>query len=529
MEMSWFHSFSPTTFVLVVIVIVLLYLYSTWTFSTFKNMGVRGPTPWPFIGSMLEYRKGMVIKDLEWSKKYGKVFGIYEGRSPMLLVTDPEMCKQICVKHFSSFRNRKAIPLRSKPMSSGLFQLADSRWKVTRNTLIPSFSGSKMRLMSPLISRCADELIKNMEAHCKEGKTVQCKELFGGYVVDSIASVGFGMDVSSQTQPEHPFVEHAKVAFTFGVFSPAFAIVFFFPFLVPLLNYFEIPLLPKKTVDYFAQVVEEAIKLRKSDECASQRVDFLQLMINAHDVYDEYVKNKEDEEDRDEGVNRVEFIKDGAHSPVNLSKGLSKDEMLAQSIVFFIAGYETTNTTMSFVCYNLATNPETQVKLQREIDEVMRNYDDVGYEAVSKMKYLDMVVSETLRIFPPPSRFNRECNQDVNINGINIPKGMTVSVSPYVIHHDPDNYPDPEKFIPERFTKEEKEKRHPYAWIPFGAGPRNCIGMRFALIEAKIGLVRVLQKFTFEPCAETEIPPVFGKQLILSPPNGIKLSVKLRA
>ncbi|XP_002731619.1 cytochrome P450 3A24-like [Saccoglossus kowalevskii] len=528
MEMSWFHSFPSTTFVLVVIVIVLLYLYSTWTFSTFKNMGVRGPTPWPLIGSMLEYRKGIVVKDLEWTKKYGKVCGIYEGRRPMLLVTDPEMCKQICVKHFSSFKNRNTLPLKSKPMSSRLFQLADDRWKVTRNTLTPSFSGSKMRLMSPLISRCADELIKNMEAHCKEGKTVQCKDLFGSYVVDSIASVGFGMDVSSQSQPEHPFVKHANLTAILSLFNPVFAIVFFFPFLLPLLKYFEIQLLPMKTIDYFSQVVGETIKLRNSDKGASQRVDFLQLMINAHEIYDEYVKSKEDDEDHDEGVNRVEFIKDSTHSSVNLSKGLSEDEMLAQSIVFFIAGYETTNATMSFVCYNLATNPETQEKLQKEIDEVMCNYDDVGYEAVSKMKYLDMVVSETLRMFPPPSRFNRECNQDININGINIPKGMTVSVSPYVIHHDPDNYPDPEKFIPERFSKEQKEKRHPYAWIPFGAGPRNCIGMRFALMELKMGLVRVLQKFTFEPCAETEIPPVLGKGIFLTPPNGIKLSVKLR-
>ncbi|XP_077865905.1 cytochrome P450 3A8-like [Saccoglossus kowalevskii] len=72
-------------------------------------MGVRGPTPWALIGNILEYRKEVVVKHLEWTKKYGKVCGIYEGRSPTLLVTDPEMCKQICVKHFSSFKNRKVI------------------------------------------------------------------------------------------------------------------------------------------------------------------------------------------------------------------------------------------------------------------------------------------------------------------------------------------------------------------------------------------------------------------------------------
>ncbi|XP_077866785.1 cytochrome P450 3A31-like, partial [Saccoglossus kowalevskii] len=133
-----------------------------------------------------------------------------------------------------------------------------------------------------------------------------------------------------------------------------------------------------------------------------QRVDFLQLMLNAHDVYDEYVKNKEDEEDADDkDENGGEYIKEDMPSSVNSCKRLSKDEIIAQSIVFLVAGYGSIHAAMSLVCYNLATNPETQEKLQREIDEVMCNYDAVGFEAVSKMTYLDMVISETFRIFPP--------------------------------------------------------------------------------------------------------------------------------
>ncbi|XP_002730610.1 cytochrome P450 3A24-like [Saccoglossus kowalevskii] len=531
MELPWmFFGLSPTTVLLIGIVLVLCYLYSTWNFSTFKKMGIPGPPPWPIIGNM-QSSKGIQHKEQEWIKEYGKVFGTYEGRQPVINFADPEICKQITVKHFSSFVNRRVLPLNGKPMNSGLTVLVDDQWKRARNTLTPAFSGAKMRMMAPLINQCANELVANMETYCKEEKVAQCKDLYGGFVVDSIASAGFGLDVSSQSQPGHPFVENAKLAFKFSLFSPVFVVVFFFPFLVPLLNLFDVQLFPKKVLDYFVGVTEDAIEMRKPGRDSSNRIDFLQLMVNAHEVYDQHMANKDKEIDEDEGENKVDFVKDGPSSQVKLQKGFTKDEMLAQSLLFFLAGYETTSTLMSFVSYSLATNPEVQNKLHSEIDDIMSDSDDdddIGYETLKKMTYLDMVVTETLRMYPPAIRFDRECNEDVNISGVSIPKGMIVAVSIYAIHHDPEIYPEPEKFIPERFTKEEKEKRHPYAWIPFGAGPRNCIGMRFALMEAKIGLVRVLQKFTFEPCAETEIPPKLGKLGFLTPPNGIKLSVKRR-
>ncbi|XP_077870418.1 cytochrome P450 3A29-like [Saccoglossus kowalevskii] len=506
----------------------LFYIYSTWTFSTLKKMGIPGPSPWPLFGNMLQYREGIQYKDLEWIKKYGKVYGAYEGRTPVITFADPEICKQICVKHFGSFVNRRVLPLKSRPLDSGLTVLLDDHWRGARNTLTPSFSGAKMKLMSPLINRCATELVNNLKNHCDSEKPVEIKEMFGSFVIDSIGSAGFGLDVNSQSQPDHPFVVNIKKAFKFSLFSPVVLIVLFFPFLVPILNYFDVAFIPRKILNFFVQVTDEAIQMRKSTADSNQRIDFLQLMMNAHDVYEKYMKNKEYEEDKHEGENKVEFVKDDPSSSMKIHKGFTRDEIVGQSLLFFFAGYETTSTLLAFVCYNLATNPEVQDTLHKEIDNVMLSYEEVGYDAVSDMTYLDMVVSETLRKYPPATRFDRKCNKDVNINGIKIPSGMTVVGSIYGIHHDPDIYPDPDKFIPERFSKEEKAKRHPYAWIPFGAGPRNCIGMRFALMEAKIGLVRALQKFTFEPCAETQIPPELGKMGFLSPPNGIILRIKSR-
>ncbi|XP_070556773.1 cytochrome P450 3A8-like [Ptychodera flava] len=515
----------PAWLLLVVVALVLVYLYGTWTFSTFRNMGIPGPAPWPLVGNLFQLSSGFQNKEMEWYNEYGKVFGIYEGRQPVLELADPEMCKQICVKHFTSFYNRRRFPLENKPLNHGLTELVDQQWKDKRNTLTPAFTGSKMRTMSPIVNFAADTMVKVLGKHSKEGKPVQCRDVFGGYVVDSIGSAGFGVDVNSQEQPDHPFVKHVKEAFDVGFTSPVALIMFFLPFLVPLLNRLEIGFLPKKALNYFVNLTETTIDIRKNQDPSEKRADFLQHMLDAHEVYDQYIKQNEAEEDE----NGVQLVKDGKSDTHDFHKGFTNDEVLAQSLLFFLAGYETTSTMMGFLAFSMATNPDIQEKLCAEIDEVMARYDEPNYEAVSKMPFLEMVVCETLRMYPPATRFDRECSEDVTIDGIRFHKGLIVNVPIYVIHHDPKNYPEPEKFIPERFTKEEKEKRHPYAWLPFGAGPRNCIGMRFALLEAKIGVVRIFQNFTFEPCAETEIPVKLGTTGFLSPPNGIKLAVNRRA
>ncbi|XP_002730609.1 cytochrome P450 3A29-like [Saccoglossus kowalevskii] len=519
-----------TTLFLIGLLLFLVYIYAVWPFSTFTKLGIAGPKPVPFFGNLTQMGTGMQYKDLEWIKKYGKVYGYYEGRMPMLLVADVEMCKQIMVKQFSSFVNRRRFNLQGTLWSSALPNLVDEHWKNVRNTLTPAFSASKMKQLAPLISSASNYMVKNLDKHCQSKTSFKCiKNLYGYYVLDSIAGAGFGMDLSSQTEPDHPFVTTVKRLFkAHTVFKPVFMILLFLPIFVPFLKLFKISCFPRKLMDYFVKVLEETIETRDKDPDSTRKVDFLQLMLNAHHEYEQYIENKEEEPDEEDDVLKVQFVKGSTLLTGVSHKGLSEDEMLGQAMTFFFAGYETVSTTMSFASYNLATNPDVQEKLQGEIDRVMADYDQPNYEAISKMPYLDMVFKETLRKYPPVIRYDRECTEDIIINGLHIPKGMYICMPIYAIHHDPELYPEPEKFIPERFTKEEKAKRHSCAWLPFGAGPRMCIGMRFAMMEAKIGLVRILQKYSFEPCAETEIPPKLGLLGFTTPPNDIVLTVSLR-
>jgi thromboxane-A synthase len=170
-----------------------------------------------------------------------------------------------------------------------------------------------------------------------------------------------------------------------------------------------------------------------------------------------------------------------------------------------IAGYETTSTALGYIAYVLATHPEEQQKLQEHIDIYFNPESEdtmPSYDMMSQMDYLDMFIRETLRMYPiAPLVINRQSTEEFHIKDIGtVPVGTRIAVDMYSLHYDPDLWGpvDPHIFYPERFAT----KRHPMAWIPFGAGPRNCVGMRFALMELKMALVRVLKTYSIVACGD---------------------------
>ena len=137
---------------------------------------------------------------------------------------------------------------------------------------------------------------------------------------------------------------------------------------------------------------------------------------------------------------------------------------------------------------------------------VIGDQEEVDYDVLQKLPYLDMIIQESMRYYSAAVKVNRVCSKDTVINGIMIPKGTIITIPLQMIHKDPEYWPEPEKFDPERFTPEQKAKRHPYVWQPFGMGPRNCVGMRLGLMELKITLVYLIHHFTLHPCEKTNTP-----------------------
>uniref|UniRef100_A0A4W3JYP9 Thromboxane-A synthase n=1 Tax=Callorhinchus milii TaxID=7868 RepID=A0A4W3JYP9_CALMI len=465
---------------LLVLFLCLLYWYSVAPYSKLERIGIKHPKPLPFVGNMFLFQKGFFEVQQQMVKKYGRVCGYYFGRRVTIMVADPDMLKQILVKDFSNFVNRM---VRDTYVDSILF-LQDAEWKHVRSLLTPTFSAAKMKEMCPLINQVTDILMENLKKYADSGKSFNIHKCYGNFSMDAIASVAFGTQVDSQNNPEDPFVKHAKMFFDFSFFKP---IIF----------------LSSKCQLMFYSMTRTGCQegwLRPG------RQDFLQLMLEARKStpctnvenfdmaqYDEWSESPSAQ---------AAATSSSQRSP---RKMLTEDNILGQAFIFFVAGYETTGNTLSFASYLLATHPECQATLLQEIDEFWELHNTPDYMNVQQLPYLDMVLAETLRMYPSGVRFGRVCKKDCVVNGQFFPEGTTLEVPVGALHYDPEFWPEPEKFKPERFTAEMKAKRHPFVYLPFGAGPRNCIGMRLAQMETKISLIRILSQYRFETCPETQV------------------------
>ncbi|KAG0442929.1 hypothetical protein HPB47_015466 [Ixodes persulcatus] len=189
---------------------------------------------------------------------------------------------------------------------------------------------------------------------------------------------------------------------------------------------------------------------------------------------------------------------------------LTKSEALAQCTMFFLAGRDTSATSLAHAIYLLALNPEAQAKLRKEADECFEKHgEELTLDVVAKLKYVHGVVSETLRMLSPVTRLERLAAEDYVLGdtGIKLPKGCIIAVPVYSMHHDPEYFPDPFTFKPERQETFRLSIR-PYTYLPFGAGPRNCIGNRFAVEVMKIALLHVVRSVEFYRSQNT--PDIIG-------------------
>uniref|UniRef100_A0A8C7N2E7 unspecific monooxygenase n=1 Tax=Oncorhynchus kisutch TaxID=8019 RepID=A0A8C7N2E7_ONCKI len=498
--MSFLPYFSAETWTLLALLITLIVVYGYWPYGVFTKMGIPGPKPLPYFGTMLEYKKGFTNFDTECFQKYGRIWGIYDGRQPVLCIMDKSMIKTVLIKEcYNIFTNRRNFHLNGE-LFDAVSVAEDDTWRRIRSVLSPSFTSGRLKEMFAIMKQHSSNLLSGMKKQADKDQTIELKEFFGPYSMDVVTSTAFSVDIDSLNNPSDPFVSNVKKMLKFDLFNPLFLLAALFPFTGPILEKMKFSFFPTAVTDFFYA------SLAKIKSGRDNRVDFLQLMIDSQkgtcrtNTWKRLLQTHTWELLlHTTGISLSPFL---SLSP---STGLTDHEILSQAMIFIFAGYETSSSTMSFLAYNLATNPHVMTKLQGEIDTVFPNKAPIQYEALMQMDYLDCVLNESLRLYPIAPRLERVAKKTVEINGIVIPKDCIVLVPTWTLHRDPEIWSDPEEFKPERFSKENKESIDPYTYMPFGAGPRNCIGMRFALIMIKLAMVEILQSFTFSICDETEV------------------------
>ena len=500
----------PGWLVTVLTISLCLYIYTKYKQSIFKRYGIpAGPKPTPFLGSMPEFiKKGMFQMDVDNVKNYGTFFGSFVGNIPTVMISDPDMIREIAIKQFQNFQDRTQSVVIPKFWRLALNNATGDHWRLLRTTISPTFSSGKLRKMEPILDKCLDSFIEVLNKTVKDGTVLDIQPVFGALTLDIVCSCAFGIEVNSQENPEDPFVQKAKEAFNFSLASNPFL---FFNFLFPeskhLLKHIKIP--DSKAIIYMKEITQKVIDERRRTG-ASKFNDLLQLLIDAH----------QDSDYNDNDTEPVQY--EGERK-----RRLTDDEILANSVTFLLAGYDTTATALTWLAYCLATNIDVQEKLITEIDQEL-GVKKPSYDNVFKLQYLDMVFSETLRLYSPATRTNRQVVRDTVICGKTLPGGVSVTFPIAGLHRLPEFWPEPEKFDPQRFSPENKEKINRFTYMPFGLGPRNCVGMRLAQFEVKMAIVTLLQRYKIEPTDKLQIPPKIGKSINVKPDGGIWIRLMKR-
>lgn len=396
----------------------------------------------------------------------------------MYVVRDPALIKQLGVKDFDHFENHVGLDSDGIDVlfESGLFMLRGEKWRHMRGTLSPAFTGTKMRQMFQLVVDCADTTVAHFTQNAAKGQSlpVEIKDLFTRYSNDVIASCAFGIKVNSIEHPNNEFFESGSRLvniFSFGNILKMFILSKY-----PIINrLFNVGILDKTVSKFFRSMVDETMETRRQHNIF--RPDMVNILMQVRDGT--LRRSNETGEELDDSFAAA---KESHVGQAVVTRKWTDDELIAQCFLFFFAGFETASTVLSFAAYEMVVNPDVQQRLYEEIaaNEAELNGERLTYENIQKMKYLDQVVSEILRKWSPLANIDRTCSKDYdfNHNGMKftIEKGRVLLFPMYGLHHDAQYFPEPQRFDPDRFSDENRDKIVPGTYIPFGFGPRNCIG-----------------------------------------------------
>lgn len=471
------------------------HIYKQFTF--FKDRGIPQIPPSFPMGNIGEVGRTKALYDV-----FREIYTKLKGTSPIAgfsflfaptyMVLDLDLIKNILIKDFSNFADKGFFNNeKDDPLSGHLFSLDGKKWRDMRCKLSPTFTSGKMKFMFPTVVDVCNRFIEVMSAAVESNFSVEVKEILARYTTDVIGTCAFGIECNSLKDSKTEFYTRGNQMFTDHRHGQIVeAAIFMYP---KLARFLRMKYNPEHVSEFFLEVVRENVDYREKNNI--KRNDFFNLLLE--------IKN---------------------------TSSITIDELAAQCFVFFLAGFETSSSTMGFCLYELAFNQDVQEKLRAEIQEgLLKNNGELTYESMKEMKYLEQVVKETLRKYAILPNLVRMANEDYRVpdSDFVLEKGISVVIPVDAIMKDPEIYPDPEKFDPERFTPENIQSRHQMAWLPFGDGPRNCIGLRFGKMQTYIGLVALLSKFKFSVTEETEKSLVYD---LMSPlrrtMNGIFLKVE---
>ena len=430
-----------------------------------------GPKGLPLLGNMLEFRRDLLRYYLEWSRDYGDIVSLNLAGWPVVLLNNPDYAEYVLVRNHRNFikfplffRKVRAI------FGQGLLTSEGEFWHRQRRLAAPAFHAQR-------VAGYGDAMVRDTERMLATWRAAEQRDVHADMMALTLriaAKALFNAEVEKGI---------ADIGQAFNAVADEIAVRIRRPILIPD----AIPLPGNirylRGVRRIDRLVDAIIKERQAD--GGDRGDLLSMLMLARD---------------DEG------------------QPMTTQQLRDEVITLLLAGHETTALALSWTWYLLSQHPEVDAKLAAELNDVLGGRAPTVND-LPRLRYAEHVVNEAMRIYPPAWGFGREALAECEIAGYAIPAGTTVIISPWVSHRNPRYFEDPAAFRPERWDNDFAATLPRFAYIPFGGGPRICIGNRFAMMEAVLVLATVAQRFRME--LQNDRPVVPLPSVTLRPKDGV--------
>ncbi|XP_060524722.1 cytochrome P450 6a2-like isoform X2 [Cylas formicarius] len=490
--------------ILAIILVILVVIYVKWTRNYWRRHNVQQLSSThilfgdfkPIIFQtqpLFDYSRHIYNYFKEKNVRYG---GLYSISRKIFFTVDPELVKHVLVKDFDYFMDHGLQHNEQlEPLSANLFNLEGARWKAMRQKLTPTFTSGKMKMMFPTVMSCAAGLKNIIEEHAVSREPIEIKDVLARFTTDIIGNCAFGIECNSMKDPNSEFRMFGKKIFERSLFhSIKASLVQAFPQSVA--TSLGIRIMDHNVEKFFLDMVINNAEYREKNQIF--RKDFFQLMLQLKNLG----KVTDDETITSPNKSGESF--------------LSMNEVAAQCFVFFAGGFETSSNVMAFTLYELALNQEIQSKVRETVNKVLDGHNgEITYESIQEMTYLENAINEAMRKYPVLPILPRISTKRYKIpdSDLVLEAGTRVWIPVAGLHWDPNIYPDPERYDPDRFSEQNQALKSNPVYLPFGEGPRQCIGLRFGMLQSKIGLASILRNFKVTLNAQTATPlaikPVF--------------------
>lgn len=442
--------------------------------AEYNGFPVVGVLPDLFRQKPLEFMRNI-------TREHGDFVKVMAGPQPIYVVSNPDYLQRMLRDNYRNYRKPDLLyKSASKVIGNGLVISDGDFWFRQRRMMQPHFHRKYLSLLTETMTHTISGVLETWEGYSESGDVVNMGQEMSRITMGIITNTMFGTDTLSSDDMETisrnmPFlIDHA----TLRGYMP------FIPDWLPLPGdgEFEVKL------QNIRDIVTRFIDLKRQEQ--GESADLISMLLNSVDE--------------------------------ETNEQMTNEQLFDEAMTIFLAGFETTSTVLTWFWHVLNENPEIEAKLREEIETVLGK-ETPDIESLKQLTYSRMVFQETMRMYPPVPLLPRVAVEADNLGDYEIPANATLVMFFYGAHYNPDVWENPDEFMPERFTPEQSKGRSQFAYLPFSAGPRKCLGDEFAMMEGVLAMTMMLQKYKVNLVPEHKVEPKLA--ITLRPENGVLATI----